>query len=313
MRIVFMGTPEFSVPSLKMLLDRPGTEVAGVFTQPDRPKGRGNKLVPSPVKQTALEAGVPVFQPERIRRDGVGDLRRLKPDLCVTAAFGQILSREVLDIPPLGNINVHASLLPRHRGSSPIAHAILCGDRKTGVTTMMMDEGIDTGDILLCEETVIGESETCGELTGRLSLIGAGVLQKTLELLERGELQRIPQRHEDMTYDPMLTKEMGWIGFTGTAEQTKGLINGLNPWPCASIPCREGRLKLLRAVCTNGRGQPGTFLKADPRDGLVIACAEGAVRVLEIQAPGGKRMKSEDYLRGHDLMAENQESMESKP
>ena len=304
MRIVFMGTPDFAVPSLKMLLAYPGAEVIGVFTQPDRPKGRGNKLVPSPVKQAAMEAGIPVFQPERIRRDGVEDLRQLKPDLCVTAAFGQILSAEVLGIPPLGNINVHASLLPRHRGSSPIAHAILAGDPKTGVTTMMMDEGIDTGDILLCEETEIGESETCGELTDRLSRIGAGVLQKTLQLLESGELRRTPQHHEEMTYDPMLTKEMGWINFTGSAEETKGLINGLNPWPCASIPCREGRLKLLRAVCSEEKGQPGTILKADPKDGLVIACADRSVRILEIQAPGGKRMNAADYLRGHALVVE---------
>ncbi len=304
MRIVFMGTPDFSVPSLKMLLAYPGAEVVGVFTQPDRPKGRGNKLVPSPVKQTALEAGIPIFQPEKIRKDGVEDLRGLKPDLCVTAAFGQILSAEILSIPPLGNINVHASLLPRHRGSSPIAHAILCGDRKTGVTTMMMDEGIDTGDILLCGETEIGESETCGELTERLSVLGAEVLRKTLRALESGELRRIPQRHEDMTYDAMLTKEMGLITFTGSAEEAKGLINGLNPWPCASIPCGEGRLKLLRAVCSEEKGRPGAVLKANPKEGLVIACADRSVRILEIQAPGGKRMKAEDYLRGHALVTE---------
>ena len=157
MRIVFMGTPEFAVPSLKTLTAFPAAEVVGVFTQPDRPKGRGNKLAPSPVKEAALAAGIPVFQPEKIRRDGVENLRNLQPDLCVTAAFGQILSQEILDIPKMGNINVHASLLPKHRGSSPIAHAIMAGDRRTGVTTMMMDAGIDTGDMLLQEETEIGE------------------------------------------------------------------------------------------------------------------------------------------------------------
>ena len=296
-----MGTPDFSVPSLKMLLAYPGAEVVGVFTQPDRPKGRGNKLVPSPVKQTALEAGIPVFQPEKIRKDGVEDLRGLKPDLCVTAAFGQILSAEILSIPPLGNINVHASLLPRHRGSSPIAHAILCGDRKTGVTTMMMDEGIDTGDMLLRAETEIGESETCGELTERLSVLGAETLRKTLEALEAGTLRRIPQDHAAMSYDPMLTKETGLTDFSGTAEQIRGLVNGLNPWPCVSIPCAEGRLKLLRAVCAGGEGTPGSILKADPKEGLVIACGQGAVRILELQAPGGKRMRAEDYLRGHSI------------
>ncbi len=301
MKIVFMGTPEFAVPCLKELLKFPGTEVAGVFTQPDRPKGRGNRLTPSPVKQAALEAGIPVFQPERIRKTGVEDLRSLKPDLCVTAAFGQILSREILDIPPLGNINVHASLLPKHRGSAPIAHAIIAGDRKTGITTMMMDEGIDTGDILLQEETEIRENETCGELTERLSLLGADTLRKTLEALISGKLRRVPQNHAEMTYDPMLKKEMGWTDFSGTAEQIRGLINGLNPWPCVSIPCAEGRLKLLRAACAEGGGTPGQILHADPKEGLVIACGDGAVRILELQAPGGKQMRTEDYLRGHTV------------
>ena len=301
MRIVFMGTPEFSVPCLKALLAFPGAEVAGVFTQPDRPKGRGNKLAPGPVKLAALEAGIPVFQPERIRKTGVEDLRNLRPDLCVTAAFGQILSQEILEIPPLGNINVHASLLPKHRGSAPIAYAIMDGDRKTGITTMMMDEGIDTGDMLLQAETEIGETETCEELTARLSLLGAETLTKTLEALAAGQLKRIPQNHQEMTYDPMLKKEMGWTDFSGSAEQIRGLVNGLNPWPCVSIPCAEGRIKLLRAVCAEGNGAPGSILRADPKDGLVIACGEGAVRILELQAPGGKRMRAEDYLRGHTI------------
>lgn len=300
MRIVFMGTPEFAVPSLKALI-REGYEVAGVFTQPDRPKGRGNKLTPSPVKVTALENGIPVFQPEKIRKDGVEDLRALRPDLCVTAAFGQILSKEVLDIPPMGNINVHASLLPKHRGSAPIAWAIMRGDRKAGVTTMMMDEGIDTGDMLLRAETDIGESETCGELTERLSRIGAEVLKQTLEQLAAGTLKRTPQNNEEMTYDPMLKKEMGMTDFSGTAEEIRGLINGLNPWPCVSIPCGEGRIKLLRAVMAESSGTPGSILRADPKEGLIIACGTGAVRILELQAPGGKRMRPEDYLRGHTI------------
>ncbi len=301
MRIVFMGTPEFAVPTLRMLLNYPNAEVAGVFTQPDRPKGRGNKLAASPVKETALAAGVPVFQPEKIRRDGVGTLRDLQPDLCITAAFGQILSKEILDIPPLGNINVHASLLPKHRGSAPIAHAIMNSDRKTGVTTMMMDEGIDTGDMLLQAETEIGETETCGELTERLSLIGAEILQKTLDALAAGTLRRIPQNHAEMTYDPMLKKDMGIVDFSESADRVRGLVNGLNPWPCVSIPCGEGQLKLLRAACTGGSGTPGTILHADPKEGLVIACGKDAVRILEVQAPGGKRMRAEDYLRGHKL------------
>ena len=300
MRIVFMGTPEFAVPVLKALI-REGYEVAGVFTQPDRPRGRGNRLAPSPVKTAALEAGIPVFQPERIRKTGAEDLRNLKPDLCVTAAFGQILSQEILDIPPMGNINVHASLLPKHRGAAPIAYAIMAGDGKTGVTTMMMDAGIDTGDILLQEETDVGESETCGELTGRLSEIGAELLIRTVREAEAGTLRRIPQDEAGMTYDPMLTKEMGRPEWSRSAGEIRGLINGLNPWPCVSVPAEGGRLKLLRAVCEAGSGAPGTVIRADAKEGLVIACGSGAVRILEMQAPGGKRMKPEDYLRGHSI------------
>ena len=249
MRIVFMGTPDFAVPSLKALI-REGYEVAGVFTQPDRPKGRGNRLTPSPVKVTAAEAGIPVFQPERIRKTGVEDLRSLKPDLCVTAAFGQILSQEILDIPPMGNINVHASLLPKHRGAAPIAYAVIAGDGKAGVTTMMMDAGIDTGDILLQEETIIGESETCGELTERLSRIGAELLIRTVREMEAGTLKRIRQNEAEMTYDPMLSKDLGRPDWNREAAAIRGLINGLNPWPCVSVPWDGGRLKLLRAVCT---------------------------------------------------------------
>ena len=262
MRIVFMGTPEFAVPSLKALI-REGYEIAGVFTQPDRPKGRGKKPAPGPVKIAAEEAGIPVFQPERIRKTGVEDLRNLKPDLCVTAAFGQILSQEILDIPPLGNINVHASLLPRHRGAAPIAHAIMDGDEKAGVTTMFMDA----------------------------------------KEIEAGTLVRYSQNEAEMTYDPMLEKGMGIIDFSMKADAIRGRINGLNPWPCVTVPMQGDRLKLLRAVTCDGSGEPGNVLSADPKSGLRIACGSGAVRILELQAPGGKRMKAEDWLRGHGIPA----------
>lgn len=297
-----MGTPEFAVEPLKELI-RNGYEIAGVFTQPDRPKGRGKKPAPSPVKIAAEEAGIPVFQPERIRKNGVEDLKKLKPDLCVTAAFGQILSQEILDIPPLGNINVHASLLPKHRGAAPIAYAIMNGDRKAGVTTMFMDAGIDTGDMLLQESTDIGESETCGELTERLSRIGADLLVRTIRQLEAGTLTRVPQKHEEMTYDPMLEKQMGIIDFSLDSDLIRGRINGLNPWPCVSVPVQGERLKLLRAVNCEETGIPGSVISADPKTGLLIACGQGAVKVLEVQAPGGKRMKAEDYLRGHGIPA----------
>ena len=305
-----MGTPEFAVPSLKTLINS-GYDVTGVFTQPDRPKGRGNKMTPSPVKITAMEAGIPVFQPEKIRKTGVEDLKKLRPDLCITAAFGQILSQEILDIPALGNINVHASVLPKHRGSAPVAYAIMSGDKEAGITTMMMDSGIDTGDILLQEKTPIGEDETCGELTERLSLIGAELLIRTLREMENGTLKRIPQNESEMTYDKMLDKHMGIVDFYEKSSRVKCRINGLNPWPCVSVPIDGERMKLLRAVCTDDHGEPGTVIRADPKNGLLIGCGEGAVRILEIQAPGGKRMKPEDYLRGHiirvgtDLKEEN--------
>lgn len=303
MRIVFMGTPDFAVPSLEILCDH-GYDVVGVFTQPDRPKGRGNRLTPSPVKVAAEKRGIPVFQPEKIRKTGVDPLRQLAPDLCVTAAFGQILSQEILDIPQLGNINVHASLLPRHRGSAPIAWALLEGDAEAGVTTMFMDKGIDTGDMLLSRSVAVEETETCGELTERLSLLGAELLLETVRALEAGTLTRTPQDHARMTYDPMLTKEMSAPDWTASAEKVKGQINGLNPWPCVSVETAEGRLKLLRAARAEGEGTPGTLLSADPKSGLVVACGTGAVRILTLQAPGGKQMDARDFLRGHNLPAD---------
>ena len=300
MRIVFMGTPEFAVPSLRALCEA-GYEVVGAFTQPDRPKGRGNRVVFPPVKEYAVSRGIPVFQPQRIRRDGIDDLRAIAPDLCVTAAFGQILSQEVLDIPPMGNINVHASLLPRHRGSAPIAWAIMQGDAEAGVTTMMMDKGIDTGDMLLKAATPIRPGETCGELTARLSELGASLLMDTLAALEKGTLERIPQDESRMTYDPMLQKEMGVIDWTRPAVEIVNRIHGLNPWPGCSTAFEGGRLKLLRAEAAEGSGQPGEVIVADAKQGLVIAAGEGAVRVTLMQAPGGKPMEPKVYLNGHPM------------
>ena len=300
MRIVFMGTPEFAVPSLKALCEN-GYDVVGVFTQPDRPKGRGNKVTMSPVKEYALSQNIPVFQPQRIRRDGVEDLKALSPDLCVTAAFGQILSQEILDIPPMGNINVHASLLPRHRGSAPINWAILQGDKEAGVTTMMMDKGIDTGDMLLKSATPIQSGETAGELTLRLSQLGAELLLETLRALENGTLVRIPQDESQMTYDPMLDKQMGIIDWTMDAESIVNRIHGLNPWPGCSTAWQDGRLKLLRATVAQGSGAAGEIIGADAKAGLTIACGSGAVNITMLQAPGGKPMNAKDYLRGHPM------------
>ena len=300
MRIVFMGTPEFAVPALQALCDA-GYDVVAVYTQPDRPKGRGKKLAPPPVKEEALKRGIPVYQPLRIRKESVEELKALAPDLCVTAAFGQILSQELLDIPRLGNINVHASRLPKHRGSAPIAWGILQGDKQAGITTMMMDAGIDTGDMLLQRAVDILPGETAGELTERLSHVGGELLLETLKQLEAGTLKRIPQNHEEMTYDPKLTKEMGIVDWTKSAAEIVNQVHGLNPWPGASTAMEGGRLKLIRAEAAEGTGAAGEIIAADPKAGLVVACGEGAVRILTMQAPGGKPMNSKDYLRGHPM------------
>ena len=289
LRVVFMGTPDFAVPSLQALLEA-GYEVIGVFTQPDRPKGRGGKVQMSPVKEGALKHGIPVFQPLKIRVDGLEPLRELAPDLCVTAAFGQILSQEVLDVPGLGTVNVHASLLPRHRGAAPVQWAVLQGDSLTGVTTMLTDRGIDTGDMLLKAELPIGEEDTAGSLLDKLSHTGAGLLIETLRRLEAGTCPREKQDEAQSTYDPMLKKEMGLIDFTEAPSRCVNRVRAMNPWPCAYAPLAEGVLRVWRARAAEGCGKAGTVLRADKKDGLVVATGDGAMELCEIQAPNAKRM-----------------------
>jgi methionyl-tRNA formyltransferase len=302
MRIVFLGTPDFGVPSLKALVEA-GYEVAGVFTQPDKPKGRGNKMLPSPVKVCAQGYGIPVFQPVKIRVDGVDDLRALAPDLCVTAAFGQILSQEVLDIPKIGTVNVHSSLLPKYRGSAPINWAVMEGETVTGVTTMMTDKGLDTGDILLNKAVPILPGETAEELTVRLAPIGAELLIETIRRIEAGNCPRIPQNEAEASYFPMLKKEMGEIDWTLPAVKIVNLVRGLTPWPGTSFIWGDNEtVKVWKAETAENPGlAPGSIIAADAKQGLVIAAGENAVRVIELQAPGGKRMNAKDYLRGHPV------------
>lgn len=301
MRIVFMGTPEYAVRSLRALVEG-GCEVAAVFTQPDKPRGRGGRVQPPPAKVYALAKGIPVFQPVRIRKDGVEALRALRPDLCVTAAFGQILSQELLDIPPLGTINVHASLLPAYRGSAPVNWCLIKGEKVTGVTTMMTDKGIDTGDILLQRQTAILPGETAGQLTGRLAEIGAELLVETIRRLRAGSLPRQPQDEARMSYYPMLTRDMGRIDWQAPAMRIADLVRGLDPWPAAFTASPWGTLKILGAEAEPAAtGRPGEALQADDRQGLLIAAGEGALRVTRLQAPGGKAMRAEDFLRGHPL------------
>lgn len=314
MRIVFLGTPPYAVQSLSALVEA-GYDVVGVFTQPDKAKGRGAKMQKPPAKLYALEHGIPVYQPVKIRRDGVEDMKALGPDLCVTAAFGQILSKELLDIPKLGTVNVHASLLPAYRGSSPVHWCLIRGEKTTGVTTMLTDVGIDTGDILLQKETDIMENETAGELTRRLGELGAALLLDTLQGLSQDRLTPRPQDGQAGSYYPMLTKEMGLIDWRLDASSIVNLIRGLNPWPAAYTDTRYGRLKLLRAAAVDNKDQikdqskaaaAGTVLSADPKQGLFIQAGAGVVRVDMLQAPGGKEMKSSDFLRGHPIETSQQ-------
>ena len=303
MRIVFMGTPDFAVPSLRALLDN-SYQVVGVFCQPDRPKGRGHKLAACPVKETAVAAGIPVFQPERIKRaEGVEALKSLAPDLCVTAAFGQLLSQEILDVPRLGTINVHASLLPRHRGSAPINWCVMMGEKTTGITTMYTDKGMDTGDMLLKTETPIGETETAGELSDRLSELGAQLLIKTLRELEAGTLKRMPQNPDEATYEPKLDKETGRIDWSRNASEIDCLVRGTTPWPGAFTTADDGVMKIfeVKPLHTAPSGQPGEIIRADAKTGLIVSCGDDDLELCAIQMPGAKRMNAKDYLRGHEL------------
>lgn len=302
MRIVFMGTPEFAVPCLERLLED-GHEVAGVFTQPDKPKGRGYTMAPPPVKQAAQKAGIPVFQPVSVKtEEALAQLRALAPALIVVVAYGKILPKAVLEFPEYGCINVHASLLPRLRGSAPIQWAILRGDQKSGVTTMYMDTGVDTGDMLLKAETKIEKDETAGELHDELSGLGAQLLSETLSDLQAGTLQRFPQPDGESTDAPMLDKSLCPIDWTRPAQEIHNQIRGLSPWPTAVTKLHGKGLKvhassLTDAVCK----QPaGTVIGADGE--LRVACGGGgALALLCLQSEGGKRMAAADYLCGHPV------------
>ena len=301
MRIAFLGTPDFAVPSLRALVGA-GHEIAGVFTQPDRPRDRGQKTQPTPTKAAALELGLPTFAFERIRRaEGVAALAGLQPDLMVTAAFGQILPQRILDIPKLGCVNVHGSLLPRYRGPAPIQWAVINGEAETGITTMATDAGVDTGDMLLQRATAIGPDETAGELFDRLASLGAETLLETLRLMEAGKLARTPQNHELATHFPMLTRETGSIDWSKSAAAIHNLVRGVNPWPGAWTMCDGQVMKIWRTRPQEGSGQPGRILRADAKGGLLVGCGEGALEVLELQMPGGRRMAATDYLRGRRL------------
>lgn len=300
MRVVFMGTPDIAATCLKQIL-ADGFEVVGVYTQPDRPKGRGMKLTASPVKETALAAGIPVFQPESFREEeAVETLRQLRPDICAVVAYGRILPQKVLDVPTLGCINIHASILPRYRGSAPYQWAVLDGLKETGVTAMYLQREMDAGDIIDVSKTPIGENETAGALLDRLAVLGAALLSKTLTRFSQGPVEGVKQDESQVSFAPMLDKSMCPIDWNKTAQQVHDHVRGLQPWPVATMELHGQPFKVHETRVVSGSGTPGQVLGLT-KTGLVIACGEGAVEIRSLQAQGGKRMNAPDYFRGHPL------------
>lgn len=298
MRIVFMGTPDFAVPCLQRLLED-GHEVPAVFTQPDKPVGRHAVLTPPPVKQLALSHGIPVYQPTKMR-DGTAAalLRELAPDCLVVVAYGRILPQEILDVPPRGCVNIHGSLLPRYRGAAPIQWSVIRGETVTGVTSMFMDAGMDTGDIIDTLTTPIGENETAGELFERLAPLGARLLSTTLAAIADGTVTRRPQNDAEATMAPMLEKAMGRLDLTRPARELHNQVRGMNPWPGAFCTAGGKTLKIHETRVAAGSGAPGTLLCADP---VTIACGEGALQLVTVQPEGKPRMAAEAWLRGARL------------
>ncbi len=304
MRIVFMGTPDFAVPSLEALLSA-GHEICGVFSQPDKPKGRGMKLHPTPVKVCAQSYDIPVYQPKTLRDgEGMGIITSLAPELIVVAAYGRLLPDEILNYPFLGCINVHASLLPRYRGAAPIQWAVLNGDAETGITIMDMVHDLDAGDIIVQSATPIDPDETTESLFRRLAGLGGGLLVDAVAALEAGIAKRTPQDQDQVTLAPMLRKDLSPMDWTHSARELHNQVRGLNPWPVAMTDVISGApIKIYRTEVTGKETQarPGTIVSAG-KDGIEIACGDGTLlRILELQATGGKRMSAAAYLLGHPI------------
>lgn len=302
MRLVFMGTPVFAVPSIEALLGN-GFQIVLVVTQPDKPKGRGGRTVPPPVKEVALAHGIPVIQPERLKEPAFLDrLHEAAPDTIVVTAYGKILPLEVLGLPPFGCINVHASLLPKYRGAAPVQRALMNGELETGITTMLMDEGMDTGDILLQQRVPIQEDENFGSLYGRLSRLGADLLIETLQRLESNRLERRPQDHSAASYAPPLTPSDEVIAWNRPAGIIKNQVRALDPSPGARTFLSGRLLKIWRVSAKMVRlpGKPGEILESSD-EGIMVRTGEGAVIVHELQLAGGRRLSAAAFLRGHPL------------
>ncbi len=302
MNIVFMGTPDFAVASLDRLIND-GHNISAVFTKVDMPRGRKMIMTPPEVKVFAESKGLTVYQPATLRDEAVVDIiKSLNPDVIVVVAYGKLLPREVLEIPPLGCINLHGSLLPKYRGAAPIQWTVLNGDKVGGATTMYMNEGLDTGDMILKYETEVGENETSGELFDRLALEGADLLSKTLNLIEEGKASRIPQNDEDATYASMLDKSMCFIDWTKSSQEIHNLVRGLNPWPVALTTLDGKRIKIISTRKSTLSGEAGQVVSTNP---LTVACGEGAVEILTLQPEGKKPMDCKSFLMGHKLDSTN--------
>lgn len=302
MRVVFMGTPDIAATCLKKII-ADGFEIAAVYTQPDRPKNRGMKLACSPVKEVALTHGLPVYQPENFRDpETVQQLRDLKPDVVAVVAYGRILPQSVLDIPEKGCINIHASVLPKYRGSAPYQWAVLDGLQETGVSAMYLCREMDAGDVIDVAKTPIGPDETAGELLDRLAVLGAELLSKTLSAMKQGEVTAVPQDASQVSYAPMLDKTMCPIDWNVSAQKVHDKVRGLNPWPVATAEIQGKRFKIYTTavIREEHQAQPGMILGLT-KTGLRIACAQDAVEIRVLQAEGGKRMAAPDYFRGHPL------------
>lgn len=305
MNIIFMGTPDFAVPTLDLIYKSDKHNVQAVFTQPDKPKGRGYKLTPPPVKVLAVEHGTPVYQPQSLKNGGeeyIEIIKNLAPDCIVVAAYGKILPKEVLDIPKYGCVNVHGSLLPKYRGAGPIQWAVLNDESETGITTMLMGEGLDTGDMLLKRATPIGENETAAELFDRLADMGAELLIETLDALEQGSVTPEKQDENLASYAPMLSKDMCSIDFDEPVRKVHKKICGLSDWPCAVTKLNGKRLKIYKSEIASTKSSGKACGEIVDAKDFSVACADGVIRFVEIQAEGSKRMKTADYLRGKPVV-----------
>lgn len=298
MKIIYMGTPDFAVPALKALANSEHT-VCAVFTQPDKPKGRKMIMTPPDVKVCAQEYDIPVYQPKSMKsEEALEIINSYNPDVIVVAAYGQIMPKSVLDAPEYGCVNIHGSLLPKYRGAAPIQQSVLNGDKITGVTTMQMDIGIDTGDILLTRETVIGENETSGELFDRLAILGGELILDTLKALEEGTVTPVKQDESLSSHTSKIDKSLCPIDFTKSADEVHNKVRGLNPWPIATTKICGKNVKVYSTKLCEKSGKSGHILSTKP---LVVACGEGSVEICEIQPEGKKRMTAEAFLAGHKL------------